>query len=275
MFLLSIDWNVDPEIFSIGFISIHWYGLLFAAAFLVGQQIMAYIYKKEEMPESDLDALMLYMVFATVIGARVGHYVFYERESFGQDPLKWLLEIVTPPFRGLASHGAIFGILPGLWLYARSKKQNVLWVTDRIAILVAIAGCFIRTGNLMNSEIVGKPTDVAWAFNFMRNTEYLPVVPRHPSQLYEAISCLILFFILFAIWNKYQKNLPHGLLFGIFMVWIFGLRFFYEFLKENQEAFEDGMTYNMGQLLSIPAVMLGIFGIWYAMTKKKIGAYKL
>jgi prolipoprotein diacylglyceryltransferase len=138
---------------------------------------------------------------------------------------------------------------------------------------VAIAGCLIRTGNLMNSEIVGKPTDVAWAFNFMRNTEYLPVVPRHPSQLYEALSCLLLFFILFSIWKKYQKNLPHGLLFGIFMTWIFGLRFCYEFLKENQEAFENTMTYNMGQLLSIPAILLGLCGIWYALSTKKSGAY--
>ncbi len=272
MTLLSIDWNVSSEIFTIFDFPIRWYGVLFASGFLIGQFILAHIYRKEGIPESDLDSLMLYMVLSTVIGARVGHYLFYEYQQLFQDPFAWFLSMITPPFSGLASHGATVGILTGLWLYAKSKKQNFFWVVDRVVIAVAMSGCLIRLGNLMNSEIVGKPTDVAWAFNFLKNTEYYPIVPRHPSQLYEAISCFVLCILLFIIWNKYKQNTPHGLLLGIFLIWIFGLRFFYEFLKENQEAFENTMTYNMGQLLSIPAVMLGMICLWFA-SKKKTGAY--
>lgn len=270
---LAITWDVNPEIFTVGTFSIRWYGLLFAMGFLVGQLIMARIYKAENMPEKDLDSLMLYMVISTVVGARVGHYAFYEWDSFMTNPLLWLKEMVLPPYQGLASHGAIISILTGLALYARSKKQYFLWVVDRIVIVVALAGCFIRSGNLMNSEIVGKPTDVPWAFLFVRNTEYFPTVPRHPAQLYEALSCLILCVILYLTWNRYRSKTPHGLLLGIFLVVVFGLRFFYEHFKENQVAFENTMQYNMGQILSIPAVLLGIYFLWYATAKKKTGAY--
>ncbi|MFN8357958.1 MAG: prolipoprotein diacylglyceryl transferase [Spirosomataceae bacterium] len=271
--LLDITWNVNPEIFSIGTFSVRWYGLLFALGFLVGQQIMTKVYKTEHMPEKDLDSLMLTMVLSTVIGARVGHYVFYEWEGFLADPLHWLVEMILPPYSGLASHGATIGILSGLAFYAIRKKQYFLWVVDRIVITVALGGCFIRLGNLMNSEIVGKPADVPWAFRFMRNTEYLPVVPRHPAQLYEAITCLILCFLLYGIWKKYKEATPHGLLLGIFLIWIFGLRFLYEFLKENQEGFESTMSFNMGQILSVPAILLGIYFLWFALSKKRTGAY--
>lgn len=270
---LAITWDINPEIFSIGTFSIRWYGLLFALGFLAGQQIMTRIYKVEKMPEKDLDSLMLYMVVSTVVGARVGHFVFYEWDSFLKAPLDWFIEMVLPPYSGLASHGATIGILTGLWLYARSKKQSFLWVVDRIVITVALAGCFIRTGNLMNSEIVGKPTDVPWAFIFVRNTEYIPAIPRHPAQLYEALSCLVLCIVLYAVWNKYRTQTPHGLLLGIFLLWVFGLRFVYEYFKENQVAFENTMSYNMGQILSVPAVLLGVGILWYAFSKRKIGAY--
>ncbi|MCF2445517.1 prolipoprotein diacylglyceryl transferase [Dyadobacter sp. CY345] len=260
-----IIWDVNPEIFTIpeflgfGPFPVRWYGLLFAAGFLIGQQIMIHIFKKEKKPLEDIDALTLYMVISTVVGARVGHFLFYEPEVLFKNPL----EVILPPYAGLASHGAVIGIVTGLYLYSRSRKatgQTFLWVADRMVILVALAGSFIRLGNLMNSEIVGRPTDVAWGFIFMKNTEFLQI-PRHPAQLYESISCFVLFFILLALWNKFKEQTPRGLLVGIFFVWVFTLRFLYEFLKENQEAFEANYALNMGQILSIPVVLLGLFFI--------------
>jgi phosphatidylglycerol:prolipoprotein diacylglycerol transferase len=257
--LSYIIWDVNPELFSIGSFSVRWYGLLFALGFLLGQQIMLYIFKREGKPITDIDALTLYMVIATVLGARIGHFLFYEPEVLLKNPL----EVILPPYRGLASHGATVGILTGLWLYSRRKsslatKQSFLWVTDRIVIAVALGGCFIRLGNLMNSEIVGRPTDVPWGFVFVNNTEYLQI-PRHPAQLYEAISCLFICLFLFWFWNRYKQNTPHGSLLGIFLIGVFGLRFFYEFLKEDQVEFEKTLALNMGQILSIPAVLAGIY----------------
>lgn len=257
--LSYIIWDVNPELFSIGTFSVRWYGLLFALGFLLGQQIMLYIFKREGKPISDIDALTLYMVIATVLGARIGHFLFYEPEVLLKNPL----EVILPPYRGLASHGATVGILTGLWLYSRRKsslatKQTFLWVTDRIVIAVALGGCFIRLGNLMNSEIVGRPTDVPWGFVFVNNTEYLQI-PRHPAQLYEAISCFFICLFLFWFWNRYKQNTPPGSLLGIFLIGVFGLRFFYEYFKENQVEFENTLALNMGQILSIPAVLAGIY----------------
>ncbi len=261
--LTYITWNVRPDLFTIpeflgfGPFTIRWYGLLFAAGFLFGQQIMTYIFKKEGKPLEDIDTLTLVMVASTVLGARIGHFLFYEPQVLFRNPL----EVILPPYAGLASHGALVGILFGLWLYTRKRQstgQTFLWLTDRMVILVALAGAFIRFGNLMNSEIVGTITDKPWAFIFMQNMEYSQY-PRHPAQLYEAITCLILAFILFALWNKYKEATPPGRLLGIFLIWIFGLRFMYEFLKENQVSFEDSLPLNMGQFLSIPAVLLGVY----------------
>ncbi len=261
--LSYITWNVSPDIFTIpeimglGPFTIRWYGLLFAAGFLIGQQIMTYVYKKEGKPLEDIDTLTLVMVASTVLGARLGHFLFYEPEVLLKNPL----EVILPPFAGLASHGALVGILFGLWLYTRKRQytgQTFLWLTDRMVLLVALAGAFIRFGNLMNSEIIGTITDKPWGFLFMQNTEFSQY-PRHPAQLYESITCLILFFILFALWNKYKAATPPGRLLGIFLIWIFGLRFMYEFLKENQVSFEDSLALNMGQILSIPAVLLGVY----------------
>lgn len=251
--LSYIIWDVNPEIFSVGSFSIRWYGLLFALGFLIGQRIMAHIFQKEGIKETLLDSLLLTMVITTVLGARIGHFAFYEPEVLLNNPL----QVITPPFAGLASHGATIGILLGLYIYARSKKMSFLWLVDRIVITVALGGFCIRMGNLMNSEIVGKVTDVPWAFVFMNNTEYTQY-PRHPAQLYEALSCLVLCFLLFWVWNRFKSKTPQGLLLGIFLLWIFGLRFVYEFFKENQVAFENDLAYNMGQILSVPAVLLGL-----------------
>lgn len=261
-----IIWDANPEIFTIpeflglGPFPVRWYGLFFAAGFLIGQQVMIHVFKKEKKPLEDIDALTLYMVISTVVGARIGHFLFYEPEVLFKNPL----EVILPPYAGLASHGAVIGIIIGLILYSRSRKltgQTFFWVSDRIVIVVALAGSFIRFGNLMNSEIVGTPTDVPWGFIFMQNREFLQI-PRHPAQLYESISCLVLFFILLALWNRYKENTPRGMLVGVFFVWIFTLRFLYEFLKENQEAFEANYALNMGQILSIPVVILGLYFIW-------------
>jgi prolipoprotein diacylglyceryl transferase len=251
-FLLTITWDVSPEILDTEYFSIRWYGLLFALGFLLGQQILIYIFKKEGKPESDVEVLTVYMVLSTIVGARLGHCFFYEWDYYSQNPLK-ILKIWEG---GLASHGATIGILFALWLYARKKKgQSYLWVVDRIVITVALAGGLIRLGNLMNSEIIGEPTTVPWAFIFTSVDNQ----PRHPAQLYEAISCFILFGFLFWLWNRRKAKTPEGSLLGIFLIYIFGLRFFYEFLKENQVAFEENMALNMGQWLSIPAVLGGIF----------------
>lgn len=257
--LQFVIWDVNPEIFHIGSFSVRWYGLLFALGFLIGMQIMTHIFKKENKPVTDTDTLLIYMVVSTILGARIGHFLFYEPEVLLSNPL----EVILPPYRGLASHGAGVGILFGLWLYSRRKSsqatgQTFLWVTDRIALTVALAGACIRFGNLMNSEIVGRPTDVPWGFVFMNNNEYAKI-PRHPAQLYESLSCIVLFFFLLWFWNRYKERTPRGSMLGIFMIWVFGLRFFYEYLKENQVAFENNLTLNMGQILSIPAVLLGIY----------------
>lgn len=266
--LQYVIWDVDPEIFHIGAFSIRWYGLLFALGFLIGMQIMTYIFKQEHKPVADTDSLLIYMVVATILGARIGHFLFYEPEVLLHNPLT----IITPPFAGLASHGATIGILTGLWLYSRRASsratgQTFLWVTDRIVITVALAGACIRLGNLMNSEIVGRPTDVPWAFIFMNNPEY-EKIPRHPAQLYESLSCLVLFFILLWFWRQYKERTPRGSMLGIFLIWVFTLRFFYEYLKENQVPFENNLALNMGQILSIPAVLLGIYFVVQAYRNK-------
>ncbi|MEZ0538633.1 prolipoprotein diacylglyceryl transferase [Fibrella arboris] len=268
--LSYILWDADPVLFAVdaftlfginfGPFEIRWYGLLFAAGFLIGMQIMTHIFRKERKPQEDLDALLIFMVVSTVLGARIGHYLFYEPEVLFRNPL----EVILPPYRGLASHGATIGILTALWLYSRRQSsrltgQTFLWTTDRIVIVVALAGACIRMGNLMNHEIVGLPTTVPWGFIFKYNNEYPVGVPRHPAQLYESLSCLALFFILFALWNRMKEKTPRGLFLGIFLIWVFGLRFFYEYLKENQVAFENTLPLNMGQILSIPAVLVGIY----------------
>lgn len=281
-----ITWDANPEIFHIGAFSVRWYGLLFALGFLLSHRVLSYIFRKEGKPETDVDELTVYMVIATVLGARLGHFLFYQPEVFWTNPL----EIITPPFAGLASHGAAIGQFIALYLYVnygiaffhkgkvlsywKRKKpgQTYLWMIDRMVIVVALAGCCIRFGNLMNSEIVGTETDVPWAFRFVRDTEHYPLVPRHPAQLYESIYCLILFFFLLWVWSKRKQYTREGLLSGLFMIILFTLRFLDEFLKESQEAFEDTLPLNMGQILSIPAVLFGIGLLIIAFRKKSTDA---
>lgn len=274
MNLLFIEWNADPTIITLLGFSIRWYGLCFAFAFLAGFQVVSYIFKKEGRSVEQADQLLLYTMVGTVVGARMGHYFFYEFPLLLADPVRFFIQMITPPFSGLASHGAAIGLFTAFYLYTKKNKgQSYLYVTDRIVIVAALAGFFIRFGNLMNSEIIGKPTDMPWGFKFLRDLEFNPsglaafVVPRHPSQLYEALSCLLLFFILLYLWKLKKEKTQEGLLTGIFMIFVFTLRFFYEFLKENQSSFENGLSLNMGQILSIPAVLFGLGVLWYAKRK--------
>ncbi|NDK57641.1 prolipoprotein diacylglyceryl transferase [Pontibacter fetidus] len=255
-----ITWNVDPEIFHLGPVSVRWYGLFFALAFVIGQRILSKIYVTEGRTEGDVDAITLYMIIGTVVGARLGHTLFYDPEYYLSNPI----EILKIWEGGLASHGATIGILFSLWLFSRNHKFNYMWVLDRIVIVVALGGALIRLGNLMNSEIIGKVTDVPWAFKFLRNNEIINGVaasqdPRHPTQLYESLMVFGLFVLLYWLWKKYKENLPLGLLFGLFVTLLFSFRFLVEFLKENQVDFEDTMALNMGQLLSIPLILIGLF----------------
>lgn len=259
-----ITWDVSPEIFSLGPITIRWYGLLFAASFLVGFQIMTRIFKDENKSQNDLNDLLWYMLIGTVVGARLGHCLFYNPEYYLANPL----EIFMTWKGGLASHGAAIGIVYAMYLYSKKKKgQSFLWVMDRVVITVALAGFFIRTGNLMNSEIIGRVTDVPWAFKFVNAYVSDPMLPRHPAQLYEALSYLTIFILLFTIYKKSYKTIKEGYIYGLFLVLIFSARFIIEFFKENQSSFEQGMTLNMGQLLSIPLILWGLYLLF--MNKKE------
>lgn len=258
-----ITWNVNPEIFSIGPIHIRWYGLLFAASFLIGFKIMQNIFAKEKKSEKDLNDLLWYMIIGTIVGARLGHCLFYNPEYYLSNPL----EILKTWKGGLASHGAAIGIVSAIYLYSKRKVgQSFLWVMDRVVITVALAGFFIRTGNLMNSEIIGKATEVPWAFVFVNAIVPDPMTPRHPAQLYEAIAYLFIFIILFLYYKQNFGLLKEGFIFGLFLILIFVSRFFIEFFKENQSDFEQGMLLNMGQLLSIPLIAWGLYLI--SITKK-------
>ena len=369
-----IIWYPNPEIFpGIDWIEVRWYGLLFAAGFIISQQVMYYMYKQEGKPQKDVDSLTLWMIISTIVGARLGHVIFYEPARYLKDPLS----ILKTWEGGLASHGATIGILTAIYLYVnymvdinplkgkfvwkKQKRpgQSYLWVVDRIVICVAITGALIRFGNFLNAEIIGLPTrsefgvvfgrDVVDQLQYMRQIEevkiskddtreldengYVPIeievvfeksvnspavasqlvtssiktvlsnyeyvtqhiyeppanqidfeivagdrgrqvakiktraISRHPAQLYESISTFLIFVLLFYLWSRRKEKLPEGLLFGTFLVILFGLRFVYEFFKENQVAFEDTMKLNMGQILSVPLV---IIGIWILFNLKKL-----
>jgi len=251
MTLSYITWNVSPEMFSIGPITLRWYGLLFAMSFVIGYIIMQRMFAKENLPITLLDQLATYMIIATVVGARLGHVLFYEPASY----LKHPLDILKIWEGGLASHGAAIGIMIALYFFARRNHKPYLWAFDRVVIVVALAGFFIRTGNLMNSEIFGKPTDLPWAFIFSRVSD----IPRHPTQIYEGLCYLATFFFLLNYYYKKNGNPRTGSVFGMFLILIFGVRILIEFLKEPQVGFENNLTFNMGQMLSVPFVILGIY----------------
>jgi len=253
--LTFINWDVGPEIFHIGPLSIRWYGLLFALAFVFGYIILTRIFVKENKPKTDVEQLSVYVIFGTVIGARLGHCLFYNPSYYLSNPI----EIIKVWEGGLASHGAAIGIIISLYLYSRKKKdQSLLWLLDRLVIVVALGGSLIRLGNLFNSEIYGIETQVPWAFIFPNGAQ-AGLVPRHPTQIYESLAYLVIFIILFVIYNKRKDILRKGFLFGMFLILVFTFRFLVEFVKAVQEPFEANLPLKMGQWLSIPFVLIGIY----------------
>jgi len=261
MILNSITWDVNPDIVSFWGLTIRYYGVLFASAFFFGYLIMQKIFKKEGLTVELLDKLTVYVALGTIIGARLGHCLFYDPSFYLQHPI----EILKIWRGGLASHGAAIGILIALYYFSKKNKKPYLWILDRIVIVVALGGFFIRMGNLMNSEIYGIPTKLPWGFIFVRNGE---VIPKHPTQIYEALSYLLIFILLYSIYNKKGTNVRQGLIFSIFLILLFTVRFLIEFIKEVQVDFEQTMALNMGQWLSIPFILIGIYLLYRSYKQK-------
>ena len=264
-----IVWNANPVLID-SFITVRWYGLMFAIGFWIGFNIVAKMFKHEGAPERWLGILLIWVGAGTVIGARLGHVFFYAWDYYSQHPWK----ILATWEGGLASHGGAIGVIIAVILFSIfTTKRNPLLTFDRLVPAIALVGCLIRIGNLMNSEIFGHQTDLPWGFMFVRSAEWHAMyegVACHPTQIYEALCYLALFgLLMWMYWKKNAEERP-GLIFGTFLVGIFLPRFFIEFIKNDQEAFEATMTLNMGQCLSIPFVLLGIGLIIYAMTRPKV-----
>jgi prolipoprotein diacylglyceryl transferase len=236
--------------------------LFFAIAFLLGYNIMERIFKVEKIPMPWLEKLFIYVIVGTVLGARLGHVFFYDWDYYSQN----LGEILMVWHGGLASHGGAIGIVIAILLFSKKiSKKSPIWILDRLVIPTALAAFFIRMGNLMNSEIYGHQTSLPWGFVFALNGEE---VPKHPTQIYEALSYLSIFGVLMWMYWKTLAKESKGLLFGIFLVGTFSARFLIEFVKENQSRFEADMVINMGQWLSIPFVLAGVYFILNSLRKK-------
>lgn len=267
--LNSIVWDVSPEIISSP-LSIRWYGLMFAMGFLIGYEIVARIFRHEGAPEKWLGVLLIWVMAGTVIGARLGHVYFYEWDFYSAHPEK-ILRIWEG---GLASHGGTIGVIISVLLFSLfTTKRSPMWTFDRLVIPIALVGGMIRFGNLMNSEIFGGPTTLPWGMMFVRSREWQEMyqgVACHPTQIYEALCYLALFgLLMWMYWKKNAEKRP-GLIFGVFLVGIFLPRFFIEFIKNDQVAFEADMMLNMGQWLSIPFILIGIFFIIRAMVRPTV-----
>ena len=254
-------WSADPEAFSLGPITVRWYGMLFALAFLLGYYLVSWIFRLEHKNESDLDRLFLHMFLGIVLGARLGHCLFYEPAYFLSNPL----EILKIWRGGLASHGALIGVFLALFIYAKkAQDQSYLWVLSRMTLPCALGGSLIRLGNLLNSEIIGKPSTLPWAVVF----EVIDRTPRHPSQLYESLSYLLVFFVLLFIYRKTSGQAATKLLLGIYLSLTFSFRFLIEFTKEPQSGFEQNWFLDLGQLLSLPLIGLGLALLYCARRNK-------
>ncbi|MCA0430571.1 MAG: prolipoprotein diacylglyceryl transferase [Bacteroidetes bacterium] len=274
---LIINWNVNKEAFTIPGIDwpVRWYGICWALAFLGAHYFLNKIFKQEGRTDKQLDSLTIYMIVGTVLGARLGHCLFYDFDYY----MKFPLDILKIHEGGLASHGGAIGIVLAMVFYCVKQKENWLWLFDRMVVVVPLSAALIRIGNLMNHEIVGKPSNLPWAFKFLKNDDDLdslqtldiPIPARHPAQLYEAIFGILLFVLLYWLWKTKRNNFGKGFMFGLFCVLMFTERFFDEFVKENQSAFENNLAINMGQILSLPFIIVGII---FIIRSYKIGKHK-
>lgn len=277
--LLYILWNPDLEIFRIGNFAIRWYSTCWLIGLALAYFIVKWLYKDQKVKDAYFDPLFIYCFLGILIGARLGHCLFYQPDYFLSS---WthVVEMFLPihqmadgswkftGYEGLASHGGTIGLMVALYLYYRKTGMNLWHVLDDIAIATPITACFIRLGNLMNSEIIGTPTNVPWAFIFER----VDMTPRHPGQLYEAIAYFFFFFVMLHFYKRTSKEVGTGFYFGLCLTLIFTFRFFIEYTKDIQVDFESGMIFNMGQLLSIPFIILGIACMRGGKWMKKLGA---
>lgn len=270
---LFIHWNINPEIVNIFGISVRYYGILFVGGILLAILMLEKMAKLQGFTQKEWDRLTLYGLLGIVLGARLGHCLFYEPGYFLAHPVEIFLPMRQFPdgtyhftgFQGLASHGGALGLILALALFTYQTKRS-LWITlDLVAVVTPLSAFFIRMANLMNSEIIGKPTDVPWAFIF----EKVDMLPRHPSQLYEGLSYLVIFALNIFLYKKFKNRVGTGYFFGLTIALIFIARFFIEFLKERQEDFEASMILDMGQWLSIPFVLIGIYLVWRGLKKAK------
>lgn len=273
MILNFIHWGPDPEIVNVFGISIRYYGVLFVGGLILCVWILGSIFKKENIPSQNLEKLSIYGMIGILAGARLGHCLFYEPSYYLSHPLEMILPVTFPAdggikftgYQGLASHGGALGILIALYFYSRKTRHSMIDTIDLIAVVTPLECAFIRLGNFMNSEIIGIPTTKPWGVIFDR----VDNIPRHPAQLYEAISYFIIFVIMMILYRSMRGRLKNGILFGLVLVLCFTARFMIEFLKEDQVGFEEGMTLNMGQLLSLPYIAVGIGFLIYGLSRTK------
>ena len=273
MFLNYITWDLDPEIVNLFGFSLRYYGILFVGGLVLCIYLLGWIFEQENIPSKYLDQLSIYGMIGILAGARLGHCLFYEPAFYLSRPLEMILPIaftrdggiMLTGYQGLASHGGALGLLMALYLYSRKTRHSMIDVIDLIAVVAALSCSFIRIGNFMNSEIIGLPSEMPWAVVFKRIDD----IPRHPAQLYEAVAYFIIFLILFLLYKNRRERYKRGFFFGLVLVLCFTARFIIEFVKENQVRFEEGMLLNMGQLLSLPYLILGVGFIIYGFRGEK------
>lgn len=278
--LLYIVWNPSEVIFHLGSLGIRWYSMCWLIGLFLGYLLMSRLYKEQRIPEEKFDPLFIYIFVSVLIGARLGHCLFYQPDYF-LSTWDHFVEMLIPfrhlpdgswkfvGYEGLSSHGGIIGMIIAIFIYSHRNKLSVWIVLDNMGICSGITATFIRLGNLMNSEIIGRVTDVPWAFIFTRVDQY----PRHPGQLYEAMSYALFFFIIYSLYRRHREKVGTGFFFGLCLTLVFIARFFIEFVKDIQVDFEAGMAFNMGQLLSIPFLIIGIACMVDSNWKRKLGAH--
>lgn len=267
-----ISWSPDPVLFRVFGRQVRWYSVCWAIALLVGYLNMRRLYRKQNLSDELVDKLLMYCFISVLIGARLGHCLFYEPSYFLSHPVEMFLPIhhfddgwKLVGYEGLSSHGGVFGMILAIWFYSKSTKIKFMHVLDNMGIITPLSAAFIRLGNLFNSEIVGNPTDKPWGFIFLNNQEDFA---RHPAQLYESLAYVVIFIVMQITYRFLPQKVSTGLYFGLCLTLIFTFRFFIEFIKADQEAFEAGYLLNMGQILSIPLILAGVYAIYRALKTK-------